>query len=484
MSKSYSVTQTVDPTSPIALGVFAFLILVGLVIGIWSARRSKYRPSSEESKLRFGSTIVGLSASASGNSAFIMVGAVGLGYVMGISALWIAFGFWLGDIFFWYFAAKRLVGRVQEEQVGTIGELIASQVINHRQLILRIAAAVVLVAVGLYCVAQFLAVSKVLSAFLNISAPLAIVIAVVVGLMSVLLGGLGSSILVNAYQGALMVISVITVIIGTIIGLARSPELLALPNEKSSALLDPFAGFTVFSFSVFLITMMLMGFTFAMSNPHVLTRVTKGNVDKVPRVRWVYMGFMQSLWWSMTLVGVALAMLGTVASDPDQALVFYAQESFPAVIMGIIMAGIAAASLSTGEAQLLVISDALTRDIAPDFFDSLRESGKRTALITGRVAVAVAIVLTLMFADLEVVGLLIIQSAALVSAAFAIPVLFFMINEKVSGYFMALLMVAGIVSTALTRASGFLTDGKELLAGVAVSFVIIAVGYALKRSKV
>lgn len=477
------MTQTVDLNSPIALGIFVFLILVGLVIGIWSARRSKNTPSSEESKLRFGSTVVGLSASASGNSAFIMVGAVGLGYVMGISALWIAFGFWMGDIFFWYFVAKHLVGRVQEEQVDTIGELIASQVINHRQLILRIAAAVVLVAVGLYCVAQFLAVSKVLSAFLNLSTPLAIVIAVVVGLMSVLLGGLGSSILVNAYQGALMVVSVITVIIGTLIGLAGNPELLASPNEKISALLDPFAGFTVFSFSMFLFTMMLMGFTFAMSNPHVLTRVTKGNVDEVPRVRWVYMGFMQSLWWSMTLVGVALAVLGTAVSDPDHALVFYAQESFPALILGIIMAGIAAASLSTGEAQLLVISDALTRDIAPDFFDGLRESGKRTALITGRIIVAAAIVLMLMFADLEIVGLLIIQSAALVSAAFAIPVLFFMINEKVSGYFMALLMIAGIVSTALTRASGFLTGGRELLAGVAVSMAIIAVRYTLKKSE-
>ena len=477
------MNYTSDSTSPIALGIFILLLLVGLGIGIWSSRRSKNTSTSEESNLRFGSTIVGLSASASGNSAFIMVGAVGLGYVMGISALWIAFGFWVGDLLFWYFGASRLVSRVQEEQVDTIGELIACQVINHQQLILRIAAGVVVVAVGLYCVAQFLAVSKVLSAFLNISSPLAMVLAVIVGLMSILLGGIGSSMLVNAYQGTLMVVSVILVIIGTIYGLVTHPGDMGLSNERISILLDPFAGFSLMSFSVFLIAMILMGASFAMSNPHVLTRVTKGNVAEIPKVRWVYMGFMQTMWWSMTLVGVALAVLGAAASDPDQVLVLYAQEAFPAVVMGIIMAGIAAASLSTGEAQLLVISDTLTRDIAPDFFDKLRESGKRNALITGRIIVASAIIMTLLFADLDVVGRLIIQSAALVSAAFAVPVLFFMLNEKVSGYFMALLMIAGIVSTAATRASGILSGGQEFLAGLATSLIFIVARYLLNKSR-
>ena len=91
--------------------------------------------------------------------------------------------------------------------------------------------------------------------------------------------------------------------------------------------------------------------------------------------------------------------------------------------------------------------------------------------------------MTLLLANLDVVGRLIIQSAAMVSAAFAVPVLFFMLNEKVGGYFMAFLMVAGIVATAAARASGFLSGGQEFLAGLTASLIIISARHFMIRTR-
>lgn len=470
-------------TSPSAIIVFILLMLIGPAIGMWSSRKVKNTVSTGESDMRFGAVVTGLSAAASGNSAFVMVGAVGLGFSMGVTALWIALGFWIGDFLFWYLAANRLVKRVQDERVDTIGELIARQIIGHTALVMKIVTAVIVLAIGLYCVAQFLAVSKVLATFAGTSIQVAIVISVVAGLMSVLLGGLGSSILVNVYQGVLMVISATIVVISTFYALTLSPEVLSAPTENVKDLLNPFSIFSGFALVMFVFAFILQGFLFAMSNPHVLTRITKGNVEQIPKVRWIYMGFMQTLWWLMTLVGVALAALNTAVNDPDQALIVFSQANFPAVIVGIVMAGIAAASLSTGEAQLLVISDAITKDMMPKFFNKQKIKTKRTVLILSRVLVAVAIIIVLLLADLDAVGQLIIQSAALVCAAFAIPVILFIFNQRVNGLFMAFLIVVGVFTTASVRVNGVFTGGEELIPGIAVLVSILGVRYLIRKVK-
>lgn len=463
-----------DPNT-VAISVCAAFILVGPIIGLFTARRRRKNRESEDPSLRFGPVVTGLSAAAAGNSAFILIGAVGLGYVMGLSALWMPLAYWVGDIIFWYFIARRLVHRFQTEGVNTISELIASQTLDRSALPLRIAAVVTILAMGIFCMAQFLAVGKIASEFLDLSFEVAIAAAVVVCLLSVLLGGLGASMLVNVYQSILMLVCAALLVVFT--GGALLDKVAAFTRSQSNGrLLDPLYGFSAPSLIALILAFMLSGLLFATCNPPVLERITKGEVASIPRLRWIYMGFTQGVWWLMILTGVGLAALGTQASDPDSAAVIFAETNMPAFALGVFFAGVAAASMSTAEAQLLVIANTVAMDIAPQFFQQLQPTAKRIVLIAARIFAATALYVALVCANLDTVANLVYQSGAILFAAFAVPAALFIYGMRVPGLTMALIILAGAGVTLLTSIMTSLPPAQELLPGLAAAGIILAAG--------
>ena len=471
-----------DASSVTTSLVVFLLILVGPIIGIWTSRRHSRTQGHSESDLRFGTYVTGLSASASANSGSVLIGAAGLGFVMGVSALWLALGFWIGDIIFWYLFADKLVRRVQETGVDTISELIAQQSHSRPLIPLRVGALVAIIAVGLYCIAQFLAVGKIAMEFFNIEVTHAVALVLFVGVISILLGGLGSSMMVNVYQAFLMICS--AAIICAFVGFAVVADFSTLSNaEGAERLLDPFYGYSGMNLVLFVTTFIFQGLLFAMCNPHILTRITKGNVDQIPRIRWVYMGFMQTLWWIMTAVGVSLALLAVTASDPDSASIAFAEGVMPPIVLGVFIAGIAAAALSTGEAQLLVIANALVMDLVPNSFQKLSDSAKRKAMIAGRIVVAIGAFTALLFLKLDLVAQLVIQAASILLSAFAIPALMFIFRISVDGRVMGLVILCGGGGALIARIfNPSLPLGYEIYSGLSAALVIACTGLAFSRS--
>jgi len=468
-----------------AIFIAAILIAVGPLIGFLTARRQRSGEGHEESELRFPPLVTGLSAASAGNSAFILIGAVGLGYTMGLSALWIPLGYWVGDIIFWYLIAHRLVRRVQDTGVDTISELIAHQTTDRSSLPLRVAALVTILAVGLFCTAQFLAIGKVSSEFLGLPFGETVGGAVLIGLMSVCLGGLGSSMLVNVYQSLLMLVSALLLLFfvgGSL--LTVGPHILSATGTGPHAhLLDPFYGFTSMTLPLLIGAFMLSGLLYTTCSPHVLSRITKGRVDEIPRLRWIYMGFTQSLWQLMILTGVALALLGTMASDPDSAGIIYAQSIMPTAMLGLFFAGIVAASLSTAEAQILVIANSLAMDLTPEAFNKLSAKAKKGLLVALRFVVALCIYIALRTVDLDMVSSLVIQSGTILFAAFGVPAAIFIFRLSTGGVLMALIIIAGAGVTFFTRMATNWPPAHEIFPGLAAAGLVFAIGTLLNRSK-
>lgn len=458
------------------------LLAIGPVMGnLLSRYRSKSQHDSDSS-LRFGTTVTGLSAAAAGNSAFIVIGALGLGYTMGISALGIALGFWIGDILFWYLMANRLIGRVQETGVEEISELIAAQTISSSLLPLRVAAVVVIIAVGLYCSAQFLAVGKIMIEMFGFNELTALSLIITLALISILLGGLASSMLVNVYQSVLMIIAAILLVVFVGTELLLNLDLVA-ENADRARLLNPLGPFSFGQMMLFIGTYIVQGFLFATCTPNVLARITKGNVNEIPRIRWVYMGFMQSLWWLMTCVGVGLALLNVSAGDPDSVGAAFAVSNFSPLLLGLFLAGVGAASLSTGESQLLVTANALVKDIMPGKFSSLSEKGKRIAMIIGRLIVAVCLLFVLMTINSQQIGNLVIQSSSIMISAFAIPAMLFIFKIPIGGRAMAVSILAGTFASIWVRLIWGPPAGQEIFAGLALSGLVIALALIAKTHR-
>ena len=96
--------------SEIILLSFSVFVVVFLGVGAFAAKRSA--PTEVDYLLgnrSFGAWFVGLSAGATGNSGFIMLGAVGMGYTMGLSGVIMALAWFLGDLVFWSFFPKSLI---------------------------------------------------------------------------------------------------------------------------------------------------------------------------------------------------------------------------------------------------------------------------------------------------------------------------------------------------------------------------------------
>ncbi|MFA7585031.1 MAG: hypothetical protein WCY11_02370 [Novosphingobium sp.] len=464
-----------------AVAIAALLIGIGPLIGFLTARKQRSHQGHAESELRFGPLITGLSAASAGNSAFILIGAVGLGYMMGLRALWIPLSYWVGDIIFWYFIAHRLVRRVQSTGVDTISELIAHQTKGQSSLPLRVAAIVTILAVSLFCMAQLLAIGKISSEFLGLPFGATITGAVLICLASVCLGGLGSSMLVNVYQSFLMLVSAVLLLLYVAHAVMTAPAALS-DTPLHEQLLNPFYGFSTISLSLLILAFILSGLLYTTCSPHVLSRITKGNVDEIPRLRWIYMGFTQSLWQLMTLVGVALALLGTHAPDPDSAGVIYAQSVMPALLLGLFFAGIVAASTSTAEAQILVIANSLAMDIAPAAFLKLGNKARSRLLILLRILVALGLYVALRTADLDTVSSLVIQSGTILFAAFGVPAAMFIFRRITSGPHMTLIIMAGGGATYLTRLHTDWPPGHEIFPGLAAAGLVLALGLLLRRS--
>ena len=107
--------------SEIILLSFSVFVVLFLGVGVVAARRGA---STDVDYLlgsrSFGSWFVGLSAGATGNSGFIMLGAVAMGYTMGLSGVLLALSWLIGDLTFWSFFPEKVNRIARDRDCSTV----------------------------------------------------------------------------------------------------------------------------------------------------------------------------------------------------------------------------------------------------------------------------------------------------------------------------------------------------------------------------
>ena len=148
--------------TPVALS-FIFFLLIFVLIGAYAARLKK---STTEDYLladrSVGPWATALSAVASNNSGFMFIGLIGTTYTMGLSAIWIMFGWIFGDYFMWFWIHRRLRLQSEQQHSRTISSFLAAGLRGNARLVRIIAALVTIAFLGTYSAAQLNAGSKAL----------------------------------------------------------------------------------------------------------------------------------------------------------------------------------------------------------------------------------------------------------------------------------------------------------------------------------
>ncbi len=459
---------------------FVLFAAANIGIGALAARRADH--SREDYLLAgrsLGALAVGLSAAATANSGFIMLGAVGLGYAYGITWVFLPLAWFLGDLLFWKMFPHRFNAlAATSKSTGLLALIVPDGISGWRRG--RLVASLVVSAVLItYGGSQVLAGAKALNAVFGVTMWIGGAAVVVVVAAYSLFGGFRASVWTDLFQGAVMVAVTVWMVSVSISGVVSSSSnweyLLSVQGH-----LVPFAGIAPVGVAAFVVGWSSAALGYGLSQPHVVTRYIAGrDVATVRRSKWVYLMFIQSTWVGMTLFGVLARGLVRDLADPELALLAYSKSSFHEVGAALVLVAVFSAIASTLDSLVLAVGSIVSGDALPAI-RGIPPPQNRTLDIVAAASTLIVIYFVAVGSTLNVFQLSVLPVelvAASVGPAAAIRLLFGVraVHETLT------VLVSGVVGVAIWRYFRLEATCSSAVVGVIVFG--IAVFYLLRRSQ-
>jgi sodium/proline symporter len=453
---------------------FIVVMLAFVAIGALSMR---HKASNVDDYLTASSQVppwlVGLSSVATNNSGYMFIGLIGFTFSQGISAAWLAFGWMAGDLVAWYTVHPQVRRFSATHPVNTVPALVAHRGERARGA-LRVTAGVVVIAfLAVYAAAQLMAGAKVLQVVFAWPEWLGVIGGALVVLIYSFAGGLRASIWTDAAQSFVMLGGMLALVAAGIATAGGPGALWRQLAEIDPALVALEPEGLVFGLPLFVLGWVAAGLGVA-GQPHLIVRtLALRDPSDIGSARRVYFAWYLPFVVMTLLVGLYARVLFDGAAalpDPELALPLMAASYLPAVGVGMVLAAVVAAAMSTADSMLLSTSAAVSQDIFHRFGQSYVRTKIGTALVT---AVVVAIALG---APANVFQLVVLAWSGL--GATLGPVLVVRVFHWPLGYATAFAMVlAGLAGVLGWRAAGLADSVYEILPG----FVCAAVAYGAGR---
>jgi len=353
-----------EPAAGVVLATLIVYKLVLIGIGVWAARLNRNESDFFLGGRGLGPWVAGLSYAASTSSAWVLLGYTGFVYTVGVSALWMAPGIWLGYIVVWLWFGPRLRAETEAKGHVTPTDFMAAKAGAWAPAISALAGFLVLFTFVFYIAAQFGAAAIAFESQFALARWESVAIGAVVILIYALLGGFWAVSLTDTLQGAIMaVIAVILPVLAVIAAGGPAGIAETLGAAEPAAYTDPLGGRAGFAFLGFAVGIASIGLG-AYGQPHLLSRLMAVK-DESARKR----GFVVAMSWGVIVhVGMAAMALAGRALLPDVAdgeALFYelAAALLPAVLAGIVIAAILSAVMSTVDSLLIAASAAAAHDL-------------------------------------------------------------------------------------------------------------------------
>ncbi len=455
---------------------FGFFLLAFVAIGAASVLKSE---GTNQDYLLAGHSVkpwlVALSAVATNNSGYMFVGQIGYTYDVGLSSIWLMVGWILGDLVASLVIYRKLRVMTEKRNVLSFGGLLSRwHGTEHKRLRLLVGI-ITIVFLGTYAAAQLKAGSKALHVLFGWDYATGAIIGFVIVVIYCMAGGIRASIWTDAAQSIVMIFAMAMLLYVTI-GVAGGPsELFASLDAVSDTYMSltppdlPVEG--ALGPVLFIMGWFFAGFGVA-GQPHIVIRyMTLDEPKHLMRVRVYYYAWYILFYLCAIGVGLTARILlpETDAFDPELAMPTLAMEHLPEILVGVVLAGLFAATMSTADSQILSCSAALTRDILPKRYDTSLVT-KAGTLIVACLALAVAL-----FGTSNVFSLVLIAWSVL-GAAFG-PILFlYAFDKRVSEPVAVLMVVGGVAVTVLWREFGLSSLVYEVAPGMLAGFAIYALG--------
>ncbi|MEM9068596.1 MAG: sodium/proline symporter [Myxococcota bacterium] len=382
--------------------VVTFLVFLGAFTAVGVASLRKRQDTTEDYLVASRSVhpwLAALSSVATNNSGFMFIGLIGFAYEEGLKAVWLQAGWLTGDLLLWLKAHRRVRERSEQVQVASVPALIAA---DNDGTIDRVVAAVAglitLFFLAGYAAAQLNAGSTALHSLFDWPMSVGALLGAAIVVAYSFSGGVRASIWTDAAQSIVMLVAIVALVVAAM----NVVPLSELPAQLHA--LDPTLVQWAPEDLTYGLALYFLGWVFAglgaIGQPHILVRTMAIDApENIGRARFVYMLWFVPFSVAVVLVGLyaraiipdlqALADAQTVAAA-ELALPELATRLLPEFLVGVCLAGLFAATMSTADSQLLACSAAVTQDIAPRWRNSYLAS-KVATLVVAAVALVFAL---------------------------------------------------------------------------------------------
>ena len=370
-----------------------FVVYLAFMLGIGVYFFVKSKDGGEKDYFlggrQMGPWVSALSAGASDMSAWVLMGLPASIYAFGIGQAWVAIGLAIGYAISWTVEAPRLrrFTIVANDSI-TVPQYLTNRFVSKSKALQIICAIIFLVAYTIYAASSMKACGTLFHTVIGIDATLAMYLAAAIIVGYTFLGGFSAVCWTDFFQGMLMLAALLIAPIFALIvikGGGAAESVADLPANY----------WNLFSSWKDIVSGLGWGLGY-FGMPHIIVRFMSVRSDKDLK-KSAKIG----ITWNVLIVIFSVAagcighlLLGEI-SDSSTVFIQMVRMLFPALISGVLLSAILAASMSTADSQLLASASAFASDVYKPVLRKGKASDKEMLWAGRFVVLAISVIAVL-----------------------------------------------------------------------------------------
>ena len=370
-----------------------FVVYLAFMLGIGVYFFVKSKDGGEKDYFlggrQMGPWVSALSAGASDMSAWVLMGLPASIYAFGIGQAWVAIGLAIGYAVSWTVEAPRLRRfTIVADDAITVPQYLTNRFVSKSKALQIICAIIFLAAYTIYAASSMKACGTLFHTVIGIDATLAMYLAAAIIVGYTFLGGFSAVCWTDFFQGMLMLAALLIAPIFALIvikGGGAAESVADLPANY----------WNLFSSWKDIVSGLGWGLGY-FGMPHIIVRFMSVRSDKDLK-KSAKIG----ITWNVLIVIFSVAagcighlLLGEI-SDSSTVFIQMVRMLFPALISGVLLSAILAASMSTADSQLLASASAFASDVYKPVLRKGKASDKEMLWAGRFVVLAISVIAVL-----------------------------------------------------------------------------------------
>ena len=396
----------------VIIATIALYLAAMVFVGVYFGKKGS-GSSSDDFYLggrRMGPIVTAMSAEASDMSSYLLMGLPGLAYLCGLPEVtWTAIGLAAGTYLNWLIVARRL--RRYSAKLGaiTIPDFFARRFGDRKHTLSCIAALVILIFFIPYTASGFKAIGTLFNSLFGVEYHTAMIVGAIVVVLYTVMGGFMAVSFTDLIQSIFMTIALLVIVcfgidqaggLDAVMDNARSlPGYLSMTQGYDAA---SGAASTYGTLSILSTLAWGLGY-FGM--PHILLRFMaireEKELNQSRRIATVWVVISMFVAVFIGIIGNSVSAAGkvpvlTTSADSETIIIKLADlmsrhGALLAIMAGVILSGILAATMSTADSQLLAAASSVSQDLMQHSF-GVKMDARRTMRAARATVIGIAVI--------------------------------------------------------------------------------------------